>query len=69
MQTLMSQLQRANPQNFQVVNDLLKNNGNPEGLVKQIIGNFSPEQMEGLLKQAKQYGCPESILSKVQNFR
>lgn len=65
----MSQLQKANPQKYQVVNSLMQSNGNPENLIRQMMGNATPEQREGLLKTAKQYGCPDSILSKVQNYR
>ena len=47
----------------------MQNNGNPQGLVKQIMGNISPEQKQGLLNQMKQYGCPDNILSQLQNMK
>lgn len=47
----------------------MQNNGNPQALVQQLIGNATPEQREGLLKQAKQYGCPDNILSQIQNIK
>lgn len=57
------------PQNFQVAQNLMQSNGNPQGLVKQIMGNISPEQKQGLLNQMKQYGCPDNILSQLQNMK
>lgn len=57
------------PQNFQTINALMQNNNNPQALVKQIMGNVSPEQKQNLLNQMKQYGCPENILSQLQNMK
>lgn len=58
-----------NPQGYQTINALMQNNGDPQALVQQLIGNATPEQRESLLKQAKQYGVPEQILSKIQNMK
>lgn len=68
MQTLMTQLQRKNPQGFQMVQNLMQNNGDPSSLIKQILGNATPEQRQNLLTQAKQYGVPDNILSAIQNM-
>lgn len=57
------------PQSFQVAQNLMQNNANPQGLVKQIMGNVSPEQKQSLLNQMKQYGCPDNILSQLQNMK
>lgn len=64
----MNQLQSKNPQGFQVVQKLMNNNSNPEQLVTQLMGNATPEQKQSILKQAKQYGAPDSILAKIQNM-
>ncbi len=69
IQTMMNQMKVKLPQNFQVAQNLMQNNGNPQGLVKQIMGNISPEQKQGLLNQMKQYGCPDNILSQLQNMK
>jgi len=69
IQTMMNQMKVKMPKNFQVAQNLMQNNGNPQGLVKQIMGNISPEQKQGLLNQMKQYGCPENILSQLQNMK
>ena len=69
IQTMMNQMKVKMPQNFQVAQNLMQNNGNPQGLVKQIMGNVSPEQKQSLLNQMKQYGCPDNILSQLQNMK
>lgn len=62
-------LQRQNPQGYQVINEAIQNNGNPQAMLKQMISNATPEQMEGLLKEAKKYGVPDDVLSKIQNMK
>ena len=57
------------PKNFQLVNNLMQNNGNPQELVNQIMGNISPEQKQNLLNQCKSYGMPEQLLSQLQNMK
>ena len=57
------------PKNFQVAQNLMQNNGNPQGLVKQIMGSINPEQKQNLLNQCKAYGMPEHLLSKLQNMK
>ena len=57
------------PKNFQVAQNLMQNNGNPQDLVNQIMSNISPEQKQNLLNQMKQYGCPNELLSKLQNMK
>ena len=69
VQSLMSQMKVKVPQSFQVAQNLMQNSGNPQGLVKQIMGNISPEQKQSLLNQMKQYGCPDNILSQLQNMK
>lgn len=66
---LMSQLQGKNPQGYQMINNLMNNGGNPEAFLKQMVSKASPEQMEGLLKQAKSYGVPDNILTQLQKMK
>lgn len=51
-----------------MINSLMQNNGNPEVLLNQLIGNATPEQRQPLLNTAKNYGMPNDILSKFQNM-
>ena len=69
MQGLMNQLKARNAGGFQMVSSLMQNGGNPEAIIKQLIGKVSPEQKQYVLNQAKGYGCPDSILSKLQNMK
>ena len=57
------------PQNFQTINALMQNKNNPQDLVNQIFGSISPEQKQNLLNQMKSYGCPNELLSKLQNMK
>ena len=47
----------------------MRNNGNPEALLQQIMGKATPEQKQDLFKQAKNYGVPNEVLSKIQNMK
>ena len=69
IQTMMNQMKVKMPQNFQTINALMQGKNNPQGLVKQIMGNVSPEQKQNLLNQMKSYGCPNEILSQLQNMK
>ena len=57
------------PQNYKLISEAMQNNGNPQALVQQMMGSMSNEQKGALLKQAKGYGCPEEILSQLQNMK
>ena len=57
------------PKNFQVAQNLMQNKNNPQDLVNQIMSNINPEKKQNLLNQMKQYGCPENILSQLQNMK
>lgn len=47
----------------------MQSNGNPQAIIQQMMGNATPEQRQGLIKQAKQYGVPDNILSQIQNMK
>lgn len=38
-------------------------------MVQQLMGNMPKEQKEAILKQAQSFGCPQDILSKIQNMK
>lgn len=57
------------PQNFQVVQNLMQNNGNPETIIQQMFKNSTTEQRQNILNQAKNYGVPAEILAKLQNIK
>ena len=69
IQTLMSQLETRNPQGYRMINQAMMSNGNPNELMKQMLGNASPEQIQDILVKAKNFGCPDNILSQIQNLK
>ena len=69
MEILMNKLKVQNPQEYKMVSEAIQNNGNPEMMLNQMMTNISPEQKQSLLKQAKNYGVPDNILSKIQNMK
>lgn len=64
----MGQLQAKNPQMFQMINQARNSGKNPQDLLKQMMGNASPEQKQQVLSQAHNMGIPDNILAQIQNF-
>ena len=58
-----------NPQGYQAVQSLMRNNQNPEAILQQMMSQATPEQKENLFKQCKNYNVPDNILSKIQNMK
>lgn len=65
----MQQIQSQNPQAFQIVNQAMNSGSNPMQLIKQIMGNVSPQQMQDIMTQAKQFGVPDEVLQQMQNIK
>ena len=65
----MQQVQSQNPQAFQVVNQAINSGANPMKFMKQVMGNVSPQQMQDIMTQAKQFGVPDEVLQQIQNFK
>lgn len=49
--------------------NLMQNNGNPNAMLQQVMSSATPEQKQNLLRQAKNYGVPNNILSQIQNMK
>lgn len=69
LQTLMSTLKNKLPKEFQQVSELMQSNANPQAIVQQMMSGATAEQKQALFKQCKNYGVPDSILSKIQNMK
>lgn len=67
MRMFMTKLQNMNPQGFQFIDQAMKNGGNPMGIWQQISSKMNPNQIQGLLNNAGQYGCPQNIINQFQN--
>lgn len=66
---LMQRLQKTNPGGYNMVNQMMQNGGNPEAMLKQVMGNVNPEQRQQILNTARSYGAPNDVLSKLQNMK
>ena len=55
-------MKAKNPQALKQVEELRKNNGNPQELLKQITGKYTPEQMQQFSKFANGFGFTEEQL-------
>lgn len=69
VQTLMGNMKLKMPQNYKIANELMQNRANPQELAQQMMSNMPQERKQGLLNQMQQYGCPEKILSQLQNMK
>lgn len=56
-----------NPQAFNQIEQLRKNNGNPINLLKQVTGSYDNNQMNNLWQRAKQFGVPDETIQQIQN--
>lgn len=65
----MNQLQGKNPQMFQIINQAQNNGVNPQNMLKQMMGGIDTQQMQNIMQQAKQMGCPDNILKQMQNMK
>lgn len=63
----MSNLEARDPRLAGQIRTMMTNGTDPKSVVKQMMGNQSPEQISNVLKTAKQYGVPDEILSQIQN--
>jgi hypothetical protein len=52
-----------------MVSQMMRNGVNPQNMLKQMMGNVNPTQMQQVLSQAKSFGVPDNILSQIQNFK
>lgn len=57
------------PKGFQQIKRAMQNNENPNSILKQVMGNYTPEQKEALFRQCKNFGVPDNVLSQIQNMK
>lgn len=69
IQRAMNELRQKNPQGYQTISQMMKNNVNPEDVLKQWYGTANQSQKQSLFGVSRQWGCPDNILSQIQNFR
>lgn len=69
MKMLMGQLQSRNPQMASQINQAMQSGVNPKNLMKQMMGNVDNNQMQNVMGQMKQFGCPDNVLKEIQNMK
>jgi len=62
-QILLNQIKMKNPQVFNKVEQMMKNN-NPQDILNQITNSYSPEQMNNFIKYANGFGITNEQLSQ-----
>ena len=58
-----------NPQLYQQISQLQRNNANPQELLMQAINKSTPKQIQSVLIQAQQLGVPDNVLAQIQNMK
>lgn len=48
---------------------MMQTGANPQSMLKQMMGNSTPQQMQMIMQQAKQMGVPDNILAQMQNLK
>ena len=52
---------------FQMLEQANQNQSNPLDLLKQVIGDYTPEQTQNFYATAQKMGFPNEVLSEIQN--
>ena len=52
-----------NPQVYQQYQDLKKSNGNPQEMINNIVGKYTPEQKANFMKYANGFGISNEQLT------
>ena len=66
---MMSNLEARDPRLAGQIRTMMNNGTDPKSVVRQMMGNITPEQTSNILSMAKQYGVPDEILSQLQNTK
>lgn len=66
-QPLISQLRQRQPQMFQFLEQARQNQSSPMDLLKQVTGNYTPQQLQNFYITAQRMGFPDDVLTEIQN--
>lgn len=69
IQSYMKQLQGINIKGFQEVQNMMNMGKNPEPFVKQMVTNMKPEEKHVFFTNLQKIGCPNNVLSRLQNMK
>lgn len=62
---LLNQMKAKSPQMFQRIETMMNNKENPQELLKQITGNYTPEQKEQFKNYLKGFGITDEQLKGI----
>lgn len=65
---LTNMLRVQNPQAYQTFMQMKQSGANPQGIMQQMLGNATPNQMQNVMQMGKQYGVPNDVLAQIQNM-
>lgn len=65
MNQLQTQIKAKNPQIFQQFQNLRQNQNNPKEILNNMIGKYTPEQLEQFKKFANGFGITEEQFDKL----
>lgn len=69
IQSYMGQLKTKNVKGFQELQSMMNMGKNPEPFVKQMVTNMKPEEKQVFFGSLQKIGCPNSVLSMLQNMK
>ena len=69
IQSYMGQLKNKNVKGFQELQNMMNMGQNPEPYVKQMIKQMKPEDKKNFFGNLQKMGCPNSVLSMLQNMK
>jgi len=52
---------------FQMLEQVKQNQSNPLDLLKQVTGNYTPQQLQNFYATAQNMGFPQEVLTEIQN--
>lgn len=65
MTMLLNQMKAKNPQVFNTVQTMMENKEDPQKLLKQITGNYTPEQKTQFKNYIKGFGITDEQLKDI----
>ena len=66
---MMNMLKSRNPKGYNELSTMINSGGDPRPILKQMMGNSNPQQIQQVFTQARNMGVPDSFLSQIQNMR
>ncbi len=66
LNTLMSNLQKQNPQGYAQIQQMMNSGQNPENILNTVMANRNPVQKEQMRQMMSQFGMPQEYIDKIK---